>query len=66
MGNDQSRSAGSQDQAAEERPPDYYQLLQVDEDAGFDEIKVRRVTNRLGLFVTHAHHPHRNHTENWL
>lgn len=39
MGNDQSRSAGN-DQSAEDKPPDYYQLLQVDEEASYEEIKV--------------------------
>ncbi len=39
MGNDQSRSSTTA-QSAEERPPDYYELLQISEDAADDEIRV--------------------------
>jgi len=39
MGNDQSRTSGDQT-GTDGRPPDYYQLLQVDEDATGEEIKV--------------------------
>lgn len=38
MGNDQSRQTAGQDLA--NRPLDYYELLQIDEEATFDEIKV--------------------------
>lgn len=37
MGNDQSRTTDSSNDEA--RPPDYYELLQVDQDATDDEIK---------------------------
>jgi hypothetical protein len=39
MGNDQSRGTSSQAEVAE-KPLNYYQLLQIDEEAEFDEIKV--------------------------
>jgi len=39
MGNDQSRGSSTQAQVAE-KTPNYYQLLQIDEEAEFDEIKV--------------------------
>lgn len=39
MGSDHSRSAGGQSE--EERPPDYYELLQIDEEATEDELRVR-------------------------
>lgn len=39
MGNDQSRGSSSQSQVVE-KTVNYYQLLQVDEEAEFDEIKV--------------------------
>jgi len=39
MGNDQSRASGK-DNAEDSRPPDYYQLLQVDQDATGEDIKV--------------------------
>lgn len=40
MGNDQSRTPSGDGKQVEEKPPDYYELLQVDEEAGYDEIKV--------------------------
>ena len=39
MGNDQSRGSSNQAQVAE-KTPNYYELLQIDEEAEFDEIKV--------------------------
>jgi hypothetical protein len=39
MGNDQSRGSSSQAQVAE-KTLNYYELLQIDEEAEFDEIKV--------------------------
>jgi hypothetical protein len=45
MGNDQSRGASSKSEEAD-KPLDYYALLQIDEDATFDEIKV---SNYLSL-----------------
>ncbi|WVR04088.1 hypothetical protein IAU60_001087 [Kwoniella sp. DSM 27419] len=59
MGNDQSRTyglggEGADAKAGEERPPDYYQLLQVDEEATADEIK--RSYRKLALI----HHPDKN------
>lgn len=40
MGNDQSRTSSGDGKQVDEKPPDYYELLQVDEEAGYDEIKV--------------------------
>ncbi|OCF78359.1 hypothetical protein I204_00297 [Kwoniella mangroviensis CBS 8886] len=55
MGNDQSRTLGGDDaKAAEDRPPNYYELLQVDEEATADEIK--RSYRKLAL----VHHPDKN------
>jgi len=39
MGNDQSRGSSNQAQVAE-KTLNYYELLQIDEEAEFDEIKV--------------------------
>jgi hypothetical protein len=39
MGNDQSRGSSSQAQVAD-KTLNYYELLQIDEEAEFDEIKV--------------------------
>ncbi|KAK8861287.1 hypothetical protein IAR55_002106 [Kwoniella newhampshirensis] len=39
MGNDQSRGSAGDNKAEDDRPPDYYQLLEVDEDATGEEIK---------------------------
>ncbi|WWC59928.1 uncharacterized protein I303_102491 [Kwoniella dejecticola CBS 10117] len=60
MGNDQSRTfngAGGGDKSAEERPPNYYELLQVDEDATADEI--RRSYRKLALVNHPDKNPHR-------
>lgn len=38
MGNDQSRAHGQQEQQV--KPPNYYELLAIDEEATEDEIKV--------------------------
>ncbi|WWC98864.1 hypothetical protein V866_005758 [Kwoniella sp. B9012] len=55
MGNDQSRTLGGDDaKPAEDRPPNYYELLQVDEEATADEIK--RSYRKLAL----VHHPDKN------
>ncbi|WVQ94337.1 hypothetical protein IAU59_001416 [Kwoniella sp. CBS 9459] len=55
MGNDQSRTTG--DKSTEERPPDYYELLQVDEDATADEI--RKSYRKLALVNHPDKNPHR-------
>lgn len=47
MGNDQSRSTEAEGEA---RPPDYYELLQITEDATDDEIKACQHTR--GRLVT--------------
>ncbi|EIW69175.1 hypothetical protein TREMEDRAFT_31392 [Tremella mesenterica DSM 1558] len=52
MGNGQSHSSDGPQQP--QRPPDYYHLLDVDQDATFDEIK--RAYKRLAL----VNHPDRN------
>ncbi|WWD16810.1 hypothetical protein CI109_101242 [Kwoniella shandongensis] len=55
MGNDQSRtSGGGGDKVQEDRPPDYYELLQVDEEATGEEIK--RSYRKLALI----NHPDKN------
>ncbi|WRT65403.1 uncharacterized protein IL334_002346 [Kwoniella shivajii] len=55
MGNDQSRSSGGAgDKDVEERPPNYYELLQVDEEATAEEIK--RSYRKLALI----NHPDKN------
>nr|ODN87212.1 hypothetical protein L203_03484 [Cryptococcus depauperatus CBS 7841] len=56
MGNDQSRSSKDVN-GAEERPPDYYELLQVDENADYDEIK--RSYRKLALVNHPDKNPHR-------
>ncbi len=40
MGNDHSRGAIGAQSEASERPPDYYELLQVNEESTADEIRV--------------------------
>nr|XP_019012381.1 uncharacterized protein I206_03228 [Kwoniella pini CBS 10737]OCF51162.1 hypothetical protein I206_03228 [Kwoniella pini CBS 10737] len=58
MGNDQSRSTNSGgNDSTEERPPNYYELLQVDEDATADEIK--RSYRKLALVNHPDKNPHR-------
>nr|XP_019049923.1 hypothetical protein I302_00343 [Kwoniella bestiolae CBS 10118]OCF28853.1 hypothetical protein I302_00343 [Kwoniella bestiolae CBS 10118] len=58
MGNDQSRTLGGDDkQPAEDRPPNYYELLQVDEEATADEIK--RSYRKLALVNHPDKNPHR-------
>lgn len=55
MGNDQSRSSsGGAKDAATTKPLDYYELLEIDEEATFDDIK--RSYRRLALL----HHPDKN------
>jgi DnaJ family protein A protein 5 len=55
MGNDQSRSTSGQDHnAAATKPLDYYELLEIDEEATFDDIK--RAYRRLALL----NHPDKN------
>ncbi|WWC87561.1 uncharacterized protein L201_002451 [Kwoniella dendrophila CBS 6074] len=55
MGNDQSRTSGQGNvKSAEERPPNYYELLQVEEDATWEEIK--RSYRKLALI----NHPDKN------
>ncbi|GFZ42894.1 hypothetical protein JCM24511_00612 [Saitozyma sp. JCM 24511] len=55
MGNDQSRSSSAgKDQDTQEKPPDYYELLQIHEDATDDEIK--RSYRKLALL----NHPDKN------
>ncbi|WVF66725.1 hypothetical protein IAT40_001467 [Kwoniella sp. CBS 6097] len=55
MGNDQSRTTG--DKSTEERPPDYYQLLQVGEEATAEEIK--KSYRKLALVNHPDKNPHR-------
>lgn len=45
MGNDQSRGSSSQQPEAP-TVLNYYELLQIDEEATFDEIKVNTVSDR--------------------
>ena len=55
MGNDQSRSSsGGGSNAAATKPLDYYELLEINEEAEFDDIK--RAYRRLAL----VHHPDKN------
>jgi hypothetical protein len=42
MGNDQSRG-GSNEQQEAPKVLNYYELLQIDEEATFDEIKVNKI-----------------------
>ena len=53
MGNDQSRGSSSQAQVAE-KTLNYYELLQIDEEAEFNEIKVSVAHNcqRYSLTVS--------------
>jgi hypothetical protein len=51
MGNDQSRGSSSQAQVAE-KTLNYYELLQIDEDAEFDEIKVSVTDPCQGFSLT--------------
>jgi hypothetical protein len=52
MGNDQSRGSSSQVQVTE-KSLNYYELLQIDEEAEFDEIKVSVAsTHQAKLLMT--------------
>lgn len=58
MGNDQSRSSGGAgNAAAATKPLDYYELLEIDEEAEFDDIK--RAYRRLALLNHPDKNPHR-------
>ncbi|XAO26891.1 hypothetical protein I312_105732 [Cryptococcus bacillisporus CA1280] len=57
MGNDQSRTSSGDGKQVEEKPPDYYELLQVGEEAGYDEIK--RSYRKLALINHPDKNPHR-------
>lgn len=58
MGNDQSRSSsGGTNGISAEKPLDYYELLQIDEEATFDDIK--RAYRRLALLEHPDKNPHR-------
>ncbi|OWZ26582.1 hypothetical protein C356_06913 [Cryptococcus neoformans c45] len=57
MGNDQSRTSSGDGKQVDEKPPDYYELLQVDEEAGYDEIK--RSYRKLALINHPDKNPHR-------
>jgi hypothetical protein len=47
MGNDQSRGGSSEQQEAP-KVLNYYELLQIDEEATFDEIKVNKIFQQRG------------------